>query len=90
MTATVLGPAPVVGGIEYVGQDSLSYTYRISASDPGGEPLTFSLTEAPTGARVDPGTGTINIPRGEAVGQIRIRVANRSGSWVERTVEPSP
>lgn len=90
MTATVLGPAPVVGGVEYVNQDSLSYTYRISASDPGGEPLTFSLTESPPGARIDPGEGTVTIPRSEAGNAIRVRVTNRSGSWVERKLETSP
>lgn len=87
--ATVVGPAPVVGGIEYVGQDSLGYTYRIEASDPSSEPLTFSLVAGPPGTRIDPKSGTITIPREGAEGEIRVRVSNHSGSWVERRVETS-
>lgn len=89
-TAMVVAPAPVVGGIEYVGQDSLGYIYRIEASDPGSGPLTFTLVSGPAGTRIDPSNGTIVIPREGAEGEIRVRVANRSGSWVERRMEPSP
>lgn len=88
--ATVVAPAPVVGGVEYIGQDSNSYTYRIEANDPGSEPLTFTLVSGPPGARIDPNNGTITIPKEGAEGEIKVRVANRSGSWVERRVEPSP
>ncbi len=88
--ATVVAPAPVVGGIEFEGQDSLVYTYRIQANDPSSEPLKFSLVSGPPGTMIDPNSGTLTIPKDAAEGEIKVRVTNRSGSWVERKVEPSP
>lgn len=88
--ATVVGAPPVVRSIDYVSQDSLGYVYRIEAEDPNSETLTFSLVKAPPGAGIDSKNGTITIPL-KALGQeIRVRVANQSGSWVERRLEASP
>lgn len=90
MTAKVVGPAPVISGVESLERDSLWDNYRIVASDPGSEPLTYSLVSAPPGSRIDPAQGTFAIPRGESGGEIVLRVSNRSGSWAERRVGTAP
>jgi hypothetical protein len=90
MTAKVVGPAPVISGVESLERDSLWDNYRILASDPGSEPLTYSLVSAPPGSRIDQAQGTFAIPRGESGGEVVLRVSNRSGSWAERRLETAP
>jgi hypothetical protein len=90
MMATVVGAPPVVKSIDYISQDSLRYVYRVEAEDPNSEPLVFSIVTAPPGVAIDAGNGTVTIPL-KAMGQeIRVKVANKSGSWVERRLETSP
>jgi len=36
------------------------YTYDVNATDPDGDPLTYSLTTSPTGMAIDSTTGVIN------------------------------
>jgi hypothetical protein len=38
------------------------YTYQVQAEDPDGDPLTFSLSEAPEGMTIDAGTGLVSWP----------------------------
>lgn len=88
--ATVVGAPPVVKSIDYVSQDSLHFVYRVEAEDPNAEPMNYSLVTAPPGVGIDSRDGTVTIPR-KAMGQeIRVKVANKSGSWVERRLETSP
>jgi len=38
------------------------YTYRVTAEDPDGDPITFSLVSAPSGMTIDSNTGVISWP----------------------------
>lgn len=40
--------------------DGLRYTYNVKASDPDGDPLTYSIKEGPAGAKIDPLTGLLS------------------------------
>jgi len=87
--ATVVGAPPVIKSVDFASRDSAHYTYHVDAEDPASEPLTYSLAAAPAGVAIDPKTGDVRIPV-KAMGEtIRIRVANKSGSWVERRLETS-
>jgi RHS repeat-associated protein len=50
-TQAVLGTIPVSIDAEYL--------YQVRATDADGDPLTFKLTQAPTGMQIDPATGLI-------------------------------
>jgi len=43
-----------------------SYGYDVDATDPEGDPVTYSLTQAPAGMTIDPMTGVIDWMPGEA------------------------
>jgi hypothetical protein len=43
-----------------------SYGYDVDATDPEGDPVTYSLTQAPAGMTIDPTTGVIDWTPGEA------------------------
>ncbi len=45
--------------IDYNTQSIEPYTYQVQAVDPEGNPLRFSLIEAPDGMQIDPSTGLI-------------------------------
>ncbi len=87
--AKVLGPAPELSGVEFVSEDGPNYIYLVKASDPQKEPLTYLLVQAPPGTSIDPGSGRLTIPK-DNMGEIWVRVTNRSGSWTERRLDISP
>ena len=60
------------------------FVYAITAEDPEGEPLTYSLETAPDGMVVDPQSGEVRWSmRAEVAGsqQVRIKVEDASGRW---------
>lgn len=60
------------------------YTYDVEATDQDGYPLTFSLTQAPTGMTIDIGTGLIEwTPDNAQIGQhdVTVRVEDALGAY---------
>lgn len=90
MMATVVGAPPVIRAISFVRQDEGFYVYRVEAEDPGQEPLSYSLVKAVPGASLDSRTGELRIPVGSTGQGVRVKVTNKSGSFVERNLESSP
>jgi RHS repeat-associated protein len=66
-TGAVLASVPVSVDTQYL--------YQVRAVDPLGLPLTYSLTQAPSGMTIDPATGLITwVPTGAQVGQNSVTV----------------
>ncbi|MBP1152244.1 MULTISPECIES: Ig-like domain-containing protein [unclassified Methylocaldum] len=64
------------------------YTYTVTASDPDGDTLIFSLDSAPTGMSIDGGTGLISwIPNADQVGanNVTVKVADFGGLSTTQT-----
>jgi RHS repeat-associated protein len=58
------------------------YLYQVRAVDPAGFPLTYQLTQAPSGMQIDPGSGLITwVPTAAQVGQnpVTVRVEDSHG-----------
>ena len=53
------GPPVITSTPVTVASTRAPYTYDVEATDPEGDPLTFSLTEAPSGMTLDPATGLL-------------------------------
>jgi hypothetical protein len=51
---------PAIAGEKELSFDGNICTYKVSGTDPDGDPLTFSLKEAPEGMSIDPETGLIS------------------------------
>jgi hypothetical protein len=60
--------------------DGKVYSYQVKATDPDGDPLTYSLKSAPSGMTVDPSTGQLkwNVPP-EFTGKTPITVSVTDG-----------
>jgi hypothetical protein len=61
----VANSSPVIASSEETFRfDGNMYSYQIKASDPDGDPLSYSLKTAPSGMTIDPSTGLIkwNVP----------------------------
>src|SRR5208282_3894393 len=58
------------------------YLYQVRAVDPEGLPLTYQLTQAPSGMQIDPGSGLITwVPTAAQVGpnSVTVRVEDTHG-----------
>ncbi len=61
VTVTVLGVSPRITSSPVIEVDAgITYVYDVDAADPNGDPLTFSLDEAPAGMTIAAGTGLIS------------------------------
>jgi len=59
-----------------------TYTYQVKAEDPDGDPLTFSLSEAPEGMTIDADTGLISWPISPgAVGTHKVCIDVEDGNY---------
>lgn len=85
--ATVVGAPPVIKGVSFVKQEAGVNIYRVEAEDPNGQPLNFTLVKSPPGVNLDPKSGELRIPVNLPAGGIRVKVANGSGSFVEKDLE---
>lgn len=59
---TIRNVPPVIrknGGFHY---DGRTWTYKVTATDPDGDPMTYSLNGAPSGMTIDRETGAISWP----------------------------
>jgi RHS repeat-associated protein len=52
-------PPVITSTPPYQGTVATTYRYQVTASDPEGEPLRFSLPDAPAGMNIDPGSGLV-------------------------------
>ena len=58
------------------------YTYQVKAEDPDGDPLTFSLSQAPEGMTIDAETGLISWPISpDAVGTHKVFIDADDGNY---------
>ena len=67
-----------------IGASEDPYVYAVRASDPEGDPLAFSLTEAPNGMTIDEATGLLEwMPQQTQVGShvVEILVADGQGGF---------
>src|SRR5262249_20600363 len=56
----------------------LAYTYRVTATDPEGQPVTFLLLESPANMSIDPNTGDVVwAPTADQLGPVTVTVAAR-------------
>jgi len=57
-----------------------TWTYPVAASDPDGDPLSFSLDDAPDGLTIDPDTGRLTYtPTADALGDHKVTVVVHDG-----------
>jgi hypothetical protein len=68
--------------------DGKVYTFRVSATDPDGDPLTYSLKSAPDGMYINKGTGDVtwDVPP-DFTGEVAVTVAVSDGVRGETTRE---
>ncbi|MGE5284595.1 MAG: putative Ig domain-containing protein, partial [Actinomycetota bacterium] len=55
----ILNTPPAIEGQEQFQVTDNAVTFRIRASDADGDPLTYSLKDAPSGMSIDPKTGSV-------------------------------
>lgn len=79
-----LNQAPTMAALPAFAATALEpFTYSVTASDPDGDPLTFSLTRAPAGMSIDARSGAIGwTPRLDQWGEhlVRVSVTDSHGS----------
>ena len=82
-------PAPAITSVPVV--DAIAgrtYSYAATATDPDGDPLTFSLTTAPAAMQVDPASGQVTwSPTTDDLGthNITLRVDDGRGGYATQT-----
>ncbi len=76
----VLNMPPMIEEDQTFNFDGKVYSFQVRASDPDGDPLTFSLKSSPEGMRINPGTGTVtwNVPP-DFTGDVNVTVAVTDG-----------
>ncbi|GEM_PF-6710021 len=84
--AIVVNDAPVVSSITLASQDQSHFHYRIAASDPDNDPVSFHLVSGPAGVSVDGSSGTITVPIAVAGQTVRVRITDTAGNWIERDI----
>jgi archaellum component FlaF (FlaF/FlaG flagellin family) len=73
---------PMIGGESISSFDGKTYTYKINAIDPDGDPLTYTLKEGPPGMTVDSASGIITweVPSGDAgIHNITVLISDSQG-----------
>ncbi len=77
---------PVIEGQEQFGVGDNVVTFHVRASDADGDPLRFTLKDAPPGMRIDPGTGWVRWQTDPgAIGKIPFTVVASDGAGGEAT-----
>lgn len=77
---------PVIRGVAEALLSEEDYTCRIDASDGDGDPLTYSLKEAPPGMTIEAATGAIRWPvPADFTGKVPVTVAVSDGHGGEAT-----
>ncbi len=75
ITVTASNDAPVFGSVPVtVGSEGVAYSYTASATDPEGQPLSYSLTTAPAGMSINATTGAISWTPPEALADFNANV----------------
>lgn len=62
LPVTIRNIPPVIRSNGAFHFDGKVWTYRVTATDPDGDPLTYALEGAPSGMTIDPETGAISWP----------------------------
>jgi hypothetical protein len=64
------------------------FSYRVTASEPDGERVTFGLTQGPSGMTINPGDGlirwTLPSDRGKTYA-VTVRVTDEEGAWEDQS-----
>jgi len=83
LTIFVADSAPVINTSQATFSfDGNSYAYQVKATDPDGDPLTYTLDAGPPGMTMDPATGLIrwNVPANfKGTAQITVSVSDGHG-----------
>lgn len=95
---SVPSTAPVITSQPPGSFEARDYTYRVVATDPDGEPLTFTLEKAPEGMTIGTANGEItwplsNITPGAYLAKVVVRDPGGNSAFQEFTVslgEPKP
>ena len=64
-----------------------TYRYQVTATDPDGDRITYSLVEGPNGMTIDPTTGELTWPAGAGsagVYDVRVRATDTAGNTTEQ------
>ena len=87
--ANINDPPVITSAPVTVANEDESYVYNLSAMDPDGDPLTYSLINKPAGMTIDAGSGTIHwTPDNNFSGllvTVKAGVADTSGAAVEQS-----
>jgi hypothetical protein len=59
LSREILNTPPAIEGQEQFQVSDNAVTFHVRASDADGDPLTFSIKDAPAGMSIDPGTGWV-------------------------------
>jgi curved DNA-binding protein CbpA len=82
----ILNMPPMIAVEDIFHFDGKLYTHRVTAEDPDGDTLTYSLKSASEGIAIDPETGVIrwNVPR-DFIGKVPVTVSVADGHGGEGT-----
>jgi hypothetical protein len=82
----ILNTAPVIEGQEQFQVSDNAVTFHVRASDADGDPLTFSLKDAPAGMSIDRGTGWVRWVTSPGIpGKVPFTVVVSDGAGGEST-----
>jgi len=82
----ILNTPPVIVGQEQFQVSDNAVTFHVRASDADGDPLTYSIKNAPPGMSIDPGTGRVRwVTSPGTAGKVPFTVVVSDGSGGEST-----
>ena len=86
LSRAILNAPPVIEGQEQFQVSDDAVVFHVRASDPDGDPLTYSLKDAPAGMSIDHGTGWVRWATSPGIpGKVPFTVIVSDGSGGEST-----
>jgi len=86
LSREILNTPPAIEGQEQFQVSDNAVTFHVRASDPDGDPLTYSLKDAPAGMSIDHGTGWVRwVTSPGTIGKVPFTVVVSDGSGGEST-----